>query len=517
MDAAVATAFALAVVHPAAGNLGGGGFLLSRPAEGQPSMMDFRETAPMAAEPRMWLKDGAYDEDRHHRSLASVGVPGTVAGLHEAWRREGRLAWARLLRPAIRLARDGFVLSENQAASLAEQLPEFRKHGPTLAQFSRQTLKASAHKFAETVMRPVSIEIDKMSVDDAFAPQSPFWDFMRKAYKLGYHKLPFPEVVGGPGLTPWQIALVMEELGLGELRPDPGPQYQSRAAVAVEGGEEFIKTFTVPYCQNTDASYIGCWAITEPDHGSDTLMAGYPSFRDPNIKAQCRARQDGDAYVINGQKAAWVSGGPIAKTILLMAQVEPSMGHAGSGIFVFSLDRPGVSKGKALNKIGTRDLPQGEIYFHDARGLSHRWRGVQKHRYFQPAGRVGDHRPDPHPAAASRRQRLRRPHLQPLQHAHHRQYPRRDRHLLKHHHARHHRPNHRAGADPGRRRYRHLSDQQPQGIISSLDVGLLIQRPAHLRPRDHPDQPQRHAHPAVREPGRDSPPTGWASARSISA
>ncbi len=85
----------------------------------------------------MWLKGGVYDEERHHHSLASVGVPGTVAGLHEAWKRQGRLPWARLLRPAIRLARAGFVLSENQAASLAEQLPEFRKHGPTLAQFSR--------------------------------------------------------------------------------------------------------------------------------------------------------------------------------------------------------------------------------------------------------------------------------------------------------------------------------------------------------------------------------------------
>jgi gamma-glutamyltranspeptidase / glutathione hydrolase len=138
VDAAVATAFALAVVHPAAGNLGGGGFLLSRPAVGQPSFVDFRETAPAVADPRMWLKEGAYDEERHHHSLASAGVPGTVAGLHEAWRREGRLAWAQLLRPAIRLAREGFVLSENQAASLSEQLPEFRKHGPTLAQFSRQ-------------------------------------------------------------------------------------------------------------------------------------------------------------------------------------------------------------------------------------------------------------------------------------------------------------------------------------------------------------------------------------------
>jgi len=138
VDAAVATAFALAVVHPAAGNLGGGGFLLSRPAAGRATFLDFRETAPGAAHPRMWLKaDGSYDETCHHESLAAVGVPGTVAGLREAWRREGRLPWARLLKPAIRLAREGFVLSERQAASLLEQLPDFRKHGPTLAQFSR--------------------------------------------------------------------------------------------------------------------------------------------------------------------------------------------------------------------------------------------------------------------------------------------------------------------------------------------------------------------------------------------
>nr|WP_275975862.1 gamma-glutamyltransferase [Geothrix terrae] len=139
VDAAVATAFALAVVHPAAGNLGGGGFLLSRPTRGQASFIDFREVAPASAHPRMWLKaDGTYDEAKHHDSLASVGVPGTVAGLREAWRREGRLPWARLVEPAIRLAREGFVLSENQAASLAEQLPAFARHAPTLAQFSRK-------------------------------------------------------------------------------------------------------------------------------------------------------------------------------------------------------------------------------------------------------------------------------------------------------------------------------------------------------------------------------------------
>ena len=137
VDAAVATAFALAVVHPAAGNLGGGGFLLSRAASGPATFLDFRETAPATAHPKMWLKDGAYDEQRHHESLAAVGVPGTVAGLRAAWKREGRLPWARLLRPAIQLARRGFILTENQAASLEKQLPAFRKHPPTLAQFSR--------------------------------------------------------------------------------------------------------------------------------------------------------------------------------------------------------------------------------------------------------------------------------------------------------------------------------------------------------------------------------------------
>ena len=137
VDAAVATAFALAVVHPAAGNLGGGGFLLSRQPDGAAAFYDFREKAPAVAHPRMWQKDGRYDPALHHDSLAAVGVPGTVAGLREAWRRHGRLPWARLLRPAIALARDGFVLTENQARSLAGVLPEFRRHAPTLAQFSR--------------------------------------------------------------------------------------------------------------------------------------------------------------------------------------------------------------------------------------------------------------------------------------------------------------------------------------------------------------------------------------------
>ncbi len=137
VDAAVATAFALAVTHPAAGNLGGGGFLLYRPAEGEPAAYDFRETAPAAATPTMFLKNGTYDEKLHHESHLAVGVPGTVAGLHLAWKENGKLPWRRLVEPAIALARDGFVVTDGFARSLRAVLPALQAHPASLAQFSK--------------------------------------------------------------------------------------------------------------------------------------------------------------------------------------------------------------------------------------------------------------------------------------------------------------------------------------------------------------------------------------------
>jgi gamma-glutamyltranspeptidase/glutathione hydrolase len=138
VDAAVATAFALAVTHPAAGNIGGGGFLLYRPARGEAVVYDFRETAPAAASPTMFLRDGAYDGTRHHDSHLAVGVPGSVAGLHAAWRDHGTLPWRRLVQPAIRLARDGFVVSDGLARDLAEVLPDLARYPASLAQFSKR-------------------------------------------------------------------------------------------------------------------------------------------------------------------------------------------------------------------------------------------------------------------------------------------------------------------------------------------------------------------------------------------
>jgi gamma-glutamyltranspeptidase/glutathione hydrolase len=137
VDAAVATAFALAVTHPRAGNIGGGGFLLARHASGRTAFIDFRETAPTGASASMFLVDGSYDRRRHHDSHLAVGVPGTVAGLHLAWKSYGKLPWERLLAPAIQLARDGFLVTDDLARSLAAALPEMRPYPASVAQFSR--------------------------------------------------------------------------------------------------------------------------------------------------------------------------------------------------------------------------------------------------------------------------------------------------------------------------------------------------------------------------------------------
>jgi gamma-glutamyltranspeptidase / glutathione hydrolase len=137
IDAAVATAFALAVVHPTAGNIGGGGFLVYRPSAGEPVTYDFREAAPAKASATMFMKDGQYSAEVHHNSYLAVGVPGTVAGLHLAWKEQGKLPWKRLVEPAVALARDGFPVSEGLAHSLKSALHSFEKYPASLAQFSK--------------------------------------------------------------------------------------------------------------------------------------------------------------------------------------------------------------------------------------------------------------------------------------------------------------------------------------------------------------------------------------------
>ena len=151
IDAAVATAFALAVTHPTAGNIGGGGFLVYRESNGAASSYDFREKAPAGANPEMWLKDGKYDFDLHHNSHRSVGVPGTVAGLHMAWKEKGSKPWKDLVMPSVALARDGFEVSHGLARSLGGMLDEFKRYPASLAQFSKN---GQPYQAGDTLKQP---------------------------------------------------------------------------------------------------------------------------------------------------------------------------------------------------------------------------------------------------------------------------------------------------------------------------------------------------------------------------
>jgi gamma-glutamyltranspeptidase/glutathione hydrolase len=112
IDATVATAFALAVTHPEAGNIGGGGFIVLMKSDGEVTTFDFREKAPLAASPSMFLdENGKIRDNSNHKGLLSVGVPGTVAGLFQAHQKYGKLPWKDLVQPAVDLAKNGFLMS----------------------------------------------------------------------------------------------------------------------------------------------------------------------------------------------------------------------------------------------------------------------------------------------------------------------------------------------------------------------------------------------------------------------
>jgi gamma-glutamyltranspeptidase / glutathione hydrolase len=119
VDAAVAVGFALAVVHPEAGNLGGGGFMVIRTSDGTVQTLDYRETAPGGATRDMYLDSLGEPTERSLTGHLAAGVPGAVAGLTEAHRRLGRLPFAAVIAPAIRLARDGFLVDAYRSESIA--------------------------------------------------------------------------------------------------------------------------------------------------------------------------------------------------------------------------------------------------------------------------------------------------------------------------------------------------------------------------------------------------------------
>jgi alkylation response protein AidB-like acyl-CoA dehydrogenase len=229
-------------------------------------------------------------------------------------------------------------------------------------------LRAAAQRFAEQVLRPVGIEIDRLPPAAVVAPDSPLFRALRQAAALGYTRLGGTPEIGGMGLSPLSRYLVLEQLAWGSLGITAVLFLAStHAEVALLTGDPaMIEEFALPYFACEDGSVLGCWAITEPDHGSDTLGTMRPEL---NIKAtgQVVARRDGDHWVLSGQKSAWVSNGPIATHAMLNVQLDPKGRMGDSGICLLRLDLAGVSRGTPLDKHGLRSLPQGEIFFDDVR------------------------------------------------------------------------------------------------------------------------------------------------------
>lgn len=138
IDASIATAFALAVTHPQAGNIGGGGFLVYMDAVGKSTTIDFREKAPLLATADMFLDNsGSLVKGSNHEGLKSVGVPGTVAGLYLAHQKHGVLPWKDLVQPSVDLAEKGVVLSY----TLSEHAKNFNASSSTKPQFLKDFYK----------------------------------------------------------------------------------------------------------------------------------------------------------------------------------------------------------------------------------------------------------------------------------------------------------------------------------------------------------------------------------------
>jgi alkylation response protein AidB-like acyl-CoA dehydrogenase len=223
----------------------------------------------------------------------------------------------------------------------------------------------TVHKFAEEVMRPAGAELDRLA-DPAqvVARDSVLWGVFDKAREVGLADLE----AGGASLDPLEAArlrcLVNEELGWGDsgLAISLGVAGFHRIFCQMSGREELIER----YC-TSGSKEIGCWAVTEPDHGSDSLAFDQPHFSDASLRANCIARKEGDEWVIRGQKAAWVSNGTIATVAALFCTIDPSHGFQGGGVAIVPLDARGVSRGKPLDKLGQRALNQGEIFFDDVR------------------------------------------------------------------------------------------------------------------------------------------------------
>ncbi len=228
----------------------------------------------------------------------------------------------------------------------------------------QRAVRDTVRKFADEVLRPAGIELDRLAPEQVIAKGSVLWKVFAKYRELGVNQLETTSA----GMSPVEAArlryLISEEMGRGDsgLAISLGVSNFHRIFCQLSRRPELIERYV-----NAGREEVGCWAITEPDHGSDSLAVTEAPFADPRVRPNCMARKDGKHWVIRGQKAAWVSNGTIATVAALFCNTDPNHGFEGGGVAVVPLDLPGVSRGKPLDKLGQRALNQGEIFFDEVR------------------------------------------------------------------------------------------------------------------------------------------------------
>ncbi len=220
----------------------------------------------------------------------------------------------------------------------------------------------TVERFAREVLRPAGRALDALA-DPAqvIEPGSVLWDVFTEYRALGVDSAE----LGASGMPPAREArlraMIGELLGWGDAGLAMSLEVSSfpRILARLSGRPTLIERFDRPEA-------IGCWAVTEPDQGTDMFLHGSDPLRKP-AHPSCVAVLDGEDWVISGQKSAWVSNGSIATAAALFCQVDRGQGPIGVGGFLVPLDPPDVSRDKPVDKLGQRALNQGELFFDDLR------------------------------------------------------------------------------------------------------------------------------------------------------
>jgi gamma-glutamyltranspeptidase / glutathione hydrolase len=333
VDAAVATAFALAVVEPAAGNIGGGGFMLVRLANGKTNFFDYREMAPGKATRDMYIRpDGTLDPEASTVGYRSIAVPGTVAGLTLALKTDGTMKLADVMQPAIRLAEDGFPLSEKLVREFAEERKDLQRFSmsshiflndgkmyrvgetfrqPELAATLKRIAKNGAAGFyqgetAQMLAQDMAAFGGLITLDDLAHYQPKIREVLRASYTVDAHRW---EVLSAPPPSSGGVA-VIEALNMLQNVPLKGWDDPQSVHMVIEVMRRIFAD-RAAYLADPDFSSVPVAGLTDPCYAKELLAT-----IDPVHASSSKIVHAGNPHVCN----QGISASAAANTIVSLGE-----------------------------------------------------------------------------------------------------------------------------------------------------------------------------------------------------